>query len=174
MSPAGEAFCNRIRMYPSFVDCTTIDWFSERPTGALLEAADKYLDSPQVFGDEEDKLKPALAQMVLLTHRSVFTTSQRMYDEMKRQNYVTPTNYLELVADHRELPNLKRMLTKPCISACQIQWTADVTKARGLSKERGDHSQRRRRRLLQNAIQHLTRALHKSFSKQRKTVSTNR
>ena len=29
ISPAGEAFCNRIRMYPSFVDCTTIDWFNE-------------------------------------------------------------------------------------------------------------------------------------------------
>ena len=43
MSPVGEAFRNRIHMYPAFVNCTTIDWFSEWPADALLEVADKYL-----------------------------------------------------------------------------------------------------------------------------------
>ena len=44
MSPVGEPFRNRIRQYPAFVNCTTIDWFSEWPQDALLEVAEKYLE----------------------------------------------------------------------------------------------------------------------------------
>ena len=39
-------------MYPAFVNNTTIDWFSEWPQDALLEVADKYLESIQM--DEEE------------------------------------------------------------------------------------------------------------------------
>ena len=31
MSPVGEAFRTRCRMFPSLVNCCTIDWFSEWP-----------------------------------------------------------------------------------------------------------------------------------------------
>ena len=44
---------NRIRMYPAFVNCTTIDWFSEWPQDALLEVADKYLEAITMSNDEE-------------------------------------------------------------------------------------------------------------------------
>lgn len=44
MSPVGEPFRNRIRQYPAFVNCMTIDWFSEWPEDALLEVAEKYLE----------------------------------------------------------------------------------------------------------------------------------
>ncbi|VEL42483.1 unnamed protein product [Protopolystoma xenopodis] len=54
MSPVGEPFRNRIRMFPSFVNCSTIDWFSEWPNDALLEVAEKYLADVVLFlGDEE-------------------------------------------------------------------------------------------------------------------------
>lgn len=36
MSPLGEAFATRLRMFPSLVNCSTIDWFSEWPEEALL------------------------------------------------------------------------------------------------------------------------------------------
>ena len=35
MSPLGEAFRNRLRNYPSLVNCCTIDWFSSWPAEAL-------------------------------------------------------------------------------------------------------------------------------------------
>jgi len=35
MSPLGEAFRNRLRNYPSLVNCCTIDWFSNWPAEAL-------------------------------------------------------------------------------------------------------------------------------------------
>lgn len=43
MSPVGEPFRNRIRMYPALVNCTTIDLFNEWPEEALLEVGEKYL-----------------------------------------------------------------------------------------------------------------------------------
>ena len=45
-------FRNRIRMYPAFVNCTTIDWFSEWPQDALLEVAEKYLENMDLGDDE--------------------------------------------------------------------------------------------------------------------------
>ncbi|XP_052104325.1 dynein axonemal heavy chain 2-like isoform X7 [Mytilus californianus] len=108
MSPVGEPFRNRIRMYPAFVNCTTIDWFSEWPADALLEVADKYLMEVQVGNDDEDKLKPSLAQMFSTMHKSVSEFSRKMLIEMKRHNYVTPTNYLELVSGYKNLLNDKK------------------------------------------------------------------
>ena len=31
MSPLGSAFTTRLRMFPSLVNCCTIDWFTEWP-----------------------------------------------------------------------------------------------------------------------------------------------
>ncbi|CAL1538804.1 unnamed protein product [Lymnaea stagnalis] len=108
MSPVGEAFRNRVRMYPAFVNCTTIDWFSEWPADALLEVADKYLSDMTLGNDEADKNKHALATMFTIMHKSVGDYSLKMLEEMKRYNYVTPTNYLELVAGYKKLLNEKQ------------------------------------------------------------------
>ena len=42
-----------------------------------------------------------MASVFVTTHRSVVDMSERMLMEMKRHNYVTPTNYLELVAGYK-------------------------------------------------------------------------
>ncbi|XP_053403796.1 dynein axonemal heavy chain 2-like isoform X5 [Mercenaria mercenaria] len=103
MSPVGEPFRNRIRMYPAFVNCTTIDWFSEWPLDALLEVAEKYLNEESLGSEEEDGHKSSLAKIFSVMHKSVFDMSVKMYAEMKRHNYVTPTNYLELVSGYKKL-----------------------------------------------------------------------
>eukprot|EP00106_Octopus_bimaculoides_P014248 XP_014781690.1 PREDICTED: dynein heavy chain 2, axonemal-like [Octopus bimaculoides] len=103
MSPVGEPFRNRIRMYPAFVNCTTIDWFSHWPQDALLEVADKYLVDMKTSNEEEEKLKHNIAKMFSQIHKSVFDYSARMTAELKRHNYVTPTNYLELVSGYKLL-----------------------------------------------------------------------
>lgn len=36
MSPIGGAFTTRLRMFPSLVNCCTLDWFCEWPEEALL------------------------------------------------------------------------------------------------------------------------------------------
>ena len=105
MSPIGDAFRNRIRQYPAFVNCTTIDWFQEWPKDALLEVAERYLEGVEL-GD--DKTRSAIATIFMTMHRSVSKFSRKMLEELKRHNYVTPTNYLELVAGYKVLLNDKR------------------------------------------------------------------
>lgn len=43
MSPVGESFRSRLRMFPSLISCCTIDWFTEWPEDALERVAEKYL-----------------------------------------------------------------------------------------------------------------------------------
>ena len=107
MSPVGEPFRNRIRMYPAFVNCTTIDLFTEWPKDALLEVAEKYLEEVSL-GDNAVSLSKAVASMFVTMHLSVVENSKRMLTEMKRHNYVTATNYLELVTGYKGLVEEKR------------------------------------------------------------------
>lgn len=46
--------------------------------------------------------------MFVTAHQSVEATSLRMYQALKRRNYVTPTNYLETVANYKSLLGEKR------------------------------------------------------------------
>lgn len=40
-------------MYPAFVNCTTIDWFTEWPQDALLEVANKYIENLEMANEDE-------------------------------------------------------------------------------------------------------------------------
>ncbi|KAA0178390.1 hypothetical protein FNF27_00239 [Cafeteria roenbergensis] len=73
-------------------------------------AAASAVSSKQAGGDSAAtaSLKRAVAVVFAGTHKSVTTASQRMLLELKRHNYVTPTNYLELVRGYRELLDEKR------------------------------------------------------------------
>lgn len=55
MSPIGDAFRTRLRMFPSLVNCCTIDWFSEWPQEALLSVARNFLTSTGMLTDHEVK-----------------------------------------------------------------------------------------------------------------------
>ena len=93
-----------MRMFPAFVNCTTIDWFSEWPKDALLEVAEKFLEDVNlgVGQDVGSELHKNVASVFVTVHRSVIEMSERMLFEMKRHNYVTPTNYLELVSGYKK------------------------------------------------------------------------
>lgn len=96
LSPVGEAFRERCRMFPGLVNCTTIDWFVEWPADALYEVASRQL-AGEDLGSEE--VKSAVCRVFVTAHQSVETTSAKMARALKRKNYVTPTNYLETVGD---------------------------------------------------------------------------
>ena len=44
MSPIGDAFRNRLRKFPSLVNCCTIDWFQKWPEDALEVSVTKGCD----------------------------------------------------------------------------------------------------------------------------------
>uniref|UniRef100_W5N7B2 Dynein axonemal heavy chain 2 n=1 Tax=Lepisosteus oculatus TaxID=7918 RepID=W5N7B2_LEPOC len=106
MSPVGDPFRNRLRQYPALVNCTTIDWFSEWPQDALLEVAERDLEG-LALGPIEG-IHSKVAHIFVTVHQSVAEYSQKMKLELRRHNYVTPTNYLELVSGYKKLLTEKR------------------------------------------------------------------
>ncbi|XP_050531221.1 dynein axonemal heavy chain 2 isoform X2 [Daktulosphaira vitifoliae] len=123
LSPIGNEFRVRLRQYPSIINCTTIDWFLDWPKDALLEVAAKSLSTidilktitgdPRVYDIEnviltQEELRSCIALVFATIHQSVIECSTKMMLEMKRYNYVTPTNYLELVSGYEETLDVKR------------------------------------------------------------------
>jgi hypothetical protein len=52
-SPIGDAFRNRLRMFPSLINCCTIDWFTSWPEDALEMVAKKFLEEVEL----EDEIR---------------------------------------------------------------------------------------------------------------------
>lgn len=105
MSPVGEAFRNRCRMFPALVNCTTIDWFSEWPEDALREVALKFFEELELPTPE---MTAVIADFCVTAHLSATQTAQKMAFEMKREYTVTPTNFLILVQGYIRLLKEKR------------------------------------------------------------------
>lgn len=90
-SPIGEAFRRRLRMFPSLVNCSTIDWFLPWPNEALKTVAERFLE------DEELDNPQAIVSVCVDMQERVAAVSEEFKQEMRRYNYVTPTSYLELI-----------------------------------------------------------------------------
>ena len=71
---------NRIRQYPAFVNCTTIDWFAEWPYEALIEVAERYLSDMKLDDEEEVRVsicstcELVLVPFLLRFHISFYVT----------------------------------------------------------------------------------------------------
>lgn len=95
MSPIGDAFRRRCRLFPSLVNNTTIDWFDDWPTEALLSVAHKSLwmferpDNPSLVEN--------LSKICNTMHEIVSQSTKQFYDQMRRYYYVTPKSYLEFL-----------------------------------------------------------------------------
>jgi hypothetical protein len=88
-SPVGDVFRQRLRMFPSLVNCTTIDWFNNWPLEALRSVARSFCADlelgPTADGDAGDArmLEGVLAACVHI-HQSVEAKSKRYYEELRR------------------------------------------------------------------------------------------
>jgi len=104
MSPIGDAFRNRLRMFPSLINCCTIDWFQVWPDDALEMVANKFLQEVEM----EDEIRTSAVRMCKSFHESVRAQSERYYEILRRHNYVTPTSYLQLIQTYKALLHNKR------------------------------------------------------------------
>ncbi|XP_025109931.1 dynein heavy chain 3, axonemal-like isoform X5 [Pomacea canaliculata] len=104
MSPVGDAFRNRLRMFPSLINCCTIDWFQAWPEDALDMVANKFLMELEM----EKEMREACVILCKHFHNSAQMLSLRFLDILRRYNYVTPTSYLELIMTFKTLLSVKR------------------------------------------------------------------
>ncbi|KAM3869140.1 dynein axonemal heavy chain 12-like [Diretmus argenteus] len=102
-SPIGDAFRNRLRQFPSLINCCTIDWFQPWPEEALERVANSLLE--KVMSEHE---RQEIVPICKTFHTSAKQLSQKFLSELARHNYVTPTSYLELLAAFRLLLTEKR------------------------------------------------------------------
>ncbi|KAM4720749.1 dynein axonemal heavy chain 12 [Rhinophrynus dorsalis] len=103
-SPIGDAFRNRLRQFPSLINCCTIDWFQPWPEDALERVAVKFLETLELTKNEHQEV----VSICKYFHTSVISLSDKFLRDLGRHNYVTPTSYLELIAAFRQLLSQKR------------------------------------------------------------------
>ncbi|XP_034028529.1 dynein heavy chain 12, axonemal [Thalassophryne amazonica] len=103
-SPIGDAFRNRLRQFPSLVNCCTIDWFQPWPEEALERVANSFLGALEMSENERQEV----ISVCKIFHTSAQQLSKKFLSELGRHNYVTPTSYLELIAAFCQLLTQKR------------------------------------------------------------------
>ena len=94
MSPIGDAFRVRCRMFPSLINCCTIDWFNEWPKEALLSVAQSQFASVELGSPA---VKAGVCEVCVAVHYDVSKATSRFYEQLRRITYTTPTSYLELL-----------------------------------------------------------------------------
>mmetsp|Transcript_24429 Transcript_24429/g.96934 ORF Transcript_24429/g.96934 Transcript_24429/m.96934 type:complete len:2723 (+) Transcript_24429:2309-10477(+) len=112
MSPLGDHFRERLRQFPSIVNCSTIDWFTAWPAEALESVGASSIagvdenDKHSVIVNEIDR-RPVV-QMFKFVHQSVEEKSAEFWEVLRRHNHVTPTSYLELLKTYKSVLQTKR------------------------------------------------------------------
>jgi len=103
-SPVGDAFRNRLRMFPSLVSCCTINWFAEWPAEALYSVGKQQMTL-------EDLKLPNLEgclNIFKVVHQSVEKAAKEVLETAKRPIYITPTSFLEQIASFKKVVGLRR------------------------------------------------------------------
>jgi len=81
MSPLDRRFTTRLRMFPSLINCCTIDWFTNWPAEALYNVAKgAFSDETMQLGDDEE----ACVEMCKDMHMSVEKISVDFLNELRR------------------------------------------------------------------------------------------
>ncbi|KAF5829736.1 dynein heavy chain and region D6 of dynein motor-domain-containing protein [Dunaliella salina] len=107
-SPIGDAFRQRLRMFPSLVNCCTIDWFQEWPDEALRSVAFNFYSDVELNSEAHPQLLEGVVDSCVFVHQSVERWSRVFHEQLRRSNYVTPTSYLELLGTFIRLLSDKR------------------------------------------------------------------
>jgi dynein heavy chain, axonemal len=98
MSPIGDAFRRRCRLFPSLVNNSTIDWFDDWPKEALLSVAYNSLEKFSQAGNLN--LIDNLTNICNSMHESVSEATKKFFNQMRRYYYVTPKSYLDFLKSY--------------------------------------------------------------------------
>ncbi|CAD8044294.1 unnamed protein product [Paramecium primaurelia] len=91
MQPVTELYRKRLRTFPTIINCTTIDWFMDWSNEALVTTAEEFLPNP------------SLVNVAVNIHCKVLEITQKYNSEQRRQFYVTPTQYLQMLQTFKRL-----------------------------------------------------------------------
>ena len=105
MSPVGDLLRVRCRMFPSLVNCCTLDWYDNWPEEALLSVSTKLLQDTEQVAPE---FKTTIAEMFALGHKDIENECNVFYNELRRKVYITPKSYLDGINLYLDTLTIKR------------------------------------------------------------------
>jgi len=101
ISTSGVILKKKLRLFPSLLNSTTIDWYLPWPEEALLSTADIFMlegkNSGNLFGDLANnmKLKEKIIRMWVENYKEIQGLCERYFRELKGYYHVTPSAYLD-------------------------------------------------------------------------------
>ena len=107
-SPVGKTLRERLRKFPSLVNCTTIDWFRDWPEEGLRNVAARFLSDM----DLTDAQRISCVECCVFFQESVRELAAVYKEEARVPTYVTPTSYLELLGTFQSLLQIKHSQLK--------------------------------------------------------------
>lgn len=125
-SPVGSVLRERLRKFPSLVNCTTIDWFRVWPTDGLSGVATRFLSEM----DLTDELRLSIRECFVAFHQDVRSLGIEYFAEARQQTYVTPTSYLGLLNSFKTMLKDKRSELK----GLQLRYDGGLEQLRSTKK----------------------------------------
>ena len=105
-SPVGDAFRNRLRNFPSLINCSTIDWFNSWPEEALRAVANFFMKDVEL---EIESVRQDVVEMCVTVHTSIEATAEIFYNQLRRKIYTTPKSYLDCIELYKSLLSERRI-----------------------------------------------------------------
>ncbi|KAK5645094.1 hypothetical protein RI129_006394 [Pyrocoelia pectoralis] len=103
-SPIGSLFRLRLRLYPSLINCCTIDWFEDWPEDALEKVAETWISDINL----DQSVKEAVIVACKYFHVYARKVSAEFFAETFHKSYITSASYLELIKIFTDLTNQKQ------------------------------------------------------------------
>jgi dynein heavy chain, axonemal len=108
MSPISKEFRERLRMFPSLINCCTLDWLTNWPEDMLRDVADDRLQEIDLSGGTgdkamSDKIKQLCIDMCMSFHTDALELSTIYFTNQRRRVYVTSPSFLELLNSFKAL-----------------------------------------------------------------------
>ncbi|OHT16379.1 Dynein heavy chain family protein [Tritrichomonas foetus] len=98
LSPIGSKFRTRCQMFPSLVNCCTIDWFDIWSNDALMDVALSQIGEIDFEGmPVVDNVVEKLSKLAKEAHINVTEQAEEMKNELRRAYYVTPAAYIDFM-----------------------------------------------------------------------------
>lgn len=94
LSPIGDALRTRVRLYPSLVNCCTIDWYYSWPEEALQMIAGISLEEVNV---PSEQIKNSIVELCQYFHTSAGRVTSEFCANTGRHIYLTNASFLELI-----------------------------------------------------------------------------
>jgi len=92
-------------MFAGIINNTTMDYHHAWPTDALIGVANRFLEEVEF---DTPELRVTVSEHMAFCHTSIDEANSKFLVAERRNNYVTPTSFLELIKFYKSLLNDKR------------------------------------------------------------------